>query len=490
MDRRSFLKLGAFVAAGTVVAGCSAETAHRPGAFANRLRVPPLLSPDPDASGVRRFELTLRPGSTELIPGKRADTWGINGDHLGPTLRMRRGDRVAMAVTNRIGEPTTLHWHGMRLPARMDGGPHQTIRPDGTWRPEWTVDQPAATGWYHPHPHEQTARHVYRGLAGMIQIADPEAAAPGLPSEYGVDDIPLILQDKRLDSDGRLVEDFGGTFGLTGDTILVNGTFDPFVEVPAGRTRFRVLNASNARIYFLEFADGREFHVIAGDGGLLPGPVGVRRAVLSPGERLEFVASFTSGEQVVLRSVGERTEAATDIEEGDFDLLKIIATGPRRDESPLPGRLSAAALPEVPPGARVRRMTLTGSEINGKDMDMTRIDEVVPAGAREIWEIHNTTYTHNFHIHEVAFRILEIDGAPPPAYLSGAKDTVYVPKHATVRLAVEFGRHADPAAPYMYHCHILRHEDKGMMGQFVIVAPGTEDRVSRLLPMPGHDHGG
>ncbi|MEV6907331.1 multicopper oxidase domain-containing protein [Amycolatopsis sp. NPDC051071] len=118
------------------------------------------------------------------------------------------------------------------------------------------------------------------------------------------------------------------------------------------------------------------------------------------------------------------------------------------------------------------------------------MDEVVPAGAREIWEIHNETYAHNFHLHEVAFRVLEINSAPPPAYLSGLKDTVYVPKLAKVKLAVEFGHHVDPSVPYMYHCHILRHEDNGMMGQFVIVAPGSEDGVPRRLSMAGHHHGG
>jgi suppressor of ftsI len=139
-----------------------------------------------------------------------------------------------------------------------------------------------------------------------------------------------------------------------------------------------------------------------------------------------------------------------------------------------------------PAGARVRRFSLSGSEINDRDMDLTRIDEVVPAGAREIWELVNTTFAHNFHIHEVAFRIFDVNGAPPPAYQAGPKDTVFIPKHATVRLAVQFGGYPDPLAPYMYHCHLLRHEDKGMMGQFVIVEPGTEESVPRRLPAGQH----
>ena len=117
---------------------------------------------------------------------------------------------------------------------------------------------------------------------------------------------------------------------------------------------------------------------------------------------------------------------------------------------------------------------------------MTRIDEVVPAGAVEIWEIDNTTYAHNFRIHEVSFRTLDIDGAPPPPYQSGPKDTVFLRKKARARLLVRFGEHTDPLTPYMYHCHLLRHEDKGMMGQFVVVEPGTEHLVPRTLPTGRH----
>ncbi|UQS23732.1 MULTISPECIES: multicopper oxidase domain-containing protein [Amycolatopsis] len=135
----------------------------------------------------------------------------------------------------------------------------------------------------------------------------------------------------------------------------------------------------------------------------------------------------------------------------------------------------------------MRRFTLNGHDaINGKEMDLTRIDEVVPAGAVEIWEIENNVYSHNFHIHEVAFQILDTDGAPPPSYATGYKDTVYVPGKSVVRLAVQFGKFTDPTSPYMYHCHILRHEDSGMMGQFVIVEPGTENQVNRAIP--GHPH--
>ena len=454
-------------------------------AFANRLRVPPLLEPVVAADGTKRFSLTMRAGQVELLPGKPTTTWGFNGAFLGPTIRATRGDRVAMRVHNQLGEPSTVHWHGMRLPAVMDGGPHQMIPPGATWSPRWTIDQPAATSWYHPHPHGNTATHVYRGLAGLFLVDDPATAALGLPSAYGVDDVPLILQDKVLDANGVLQEDSHPVWGLMGDQILVNGVYDPFFEVTSTLVRLRILNGSTARMYNVEFADRRRFHVIGSDAGLLAAPVAVDRVQLSPGERLEVLVEFAPRDQVVLRSVA----GDNGIDEGNYELLKFVAADQLKPGPPVPQRLAASRRIEAPAGARERTFKLNGSDaINGREMDMTRIDEVVPAGATEIWQVQNPVYSHNFHIHEVAFRILDIDGKEPPEYLQGPKDTVFIPRKSTVRLAVQFGHHTDPRTPYMYHCHILRHEDEGMMGQFVIVEPGSEASVPRTLPSH-HHHG-
>ncbi|GAA4946997.1 multicopper oxidase family protein [Actinoplanes utahensis] len=489
MKRRSLLSLAVLTGAGAILGGCSADERQSALTFTNRLRIPPPAAPVTDPDGAKRFTLTLQTGSTEFRPGTvTAGTWGVNGSYLGPAVRANRGDRVRMSVVNRLPEATTLHWHGMRLPAKMDGGPHQMIEPGTTWTPEWTVDQPAATSWFHPHPHGKTAMHVYRGLAGLFLIDDPDG--PRLPSAYGVDDIPLIVQDKEIDSDGEL-ETGGvdrGTFGLLGSTILINGTYDPVLPVSTSLVRFRLLNASNTRVYRIGFADGRRFDVIAGDAGLLDRPATVDRVKISPGERVEIVARFFPGETVVLDSRGEPRRTANDIEEDDFHLLEIVAAAQLTPSPAPPATLGGPGRATTPPGARVRRFSLSGSEINGRDMDMSRIDEVVPAGAVEIWEIDNTTYAHNFHIHEVSFRILDIDGSPPPPYQAGPKDTVFLPKNANARLLVHFGPHTDPLTPYMYHCHLLRHEDKGMMGQFVVVGPGTEHLVPRNLPT-GHHHG-
>ena len=447
--------------------------------FENKLRIPPLLEPRVE-DGNAVFDLRLQTGRSELLPGKPAETWGVNGAYLGPTLRAERGEHVELRVRNELPEKTTIHWHGMHLPAAADGGPHQTIEPGETWRPSWEVDQPAATLWYHPHPHGETADHVYRGVAGMFILSDAEADALPLPDEYGVDDIPLIIQDKRLDDDGSL--DFSQSWisptGRLGDKILVNGTYDPYLRISHERVRFRVLNASNARVYNIGFADGRVFELIGTDGGLLEAPRPLNRIQLSPGERAEMVATFEPGERLVLRSF--EAELGTNFFEnrfagGDdsFDLLQIRAARTLVQSREVPERLVAPEQLRANDAVRTRSFELNGTSINGKEMDMGRIDEVVVVDTSEIWEVHNNSGTpHSFHPHDVQFRVLEYAGAPPPPHLGGPKDTVYVPPGDTVRIVVHFSDYTDSRVPYMFHCHVLQHEDRGMMGQFVVVEPG------------------
>jgi suppressor of ftsI len=472
VNRRNFL--AAVGIAGLAVA-CDATDAGGGERSSNRLRIPPVLAPDADPSGVRRFALTLRTGRTEFVRGRPTETWGVNGPYLGPTVRVTRGDRVGFRVTNRLPEESTLHWHGMRLPAVMDGTPHQTIAPGETWSPQWTVEQPAGTLWYHPHPHGTSAHQAYRGVAGLLLVDDEPS---GLPSTYGTDDIPLIIQDRTFDENGALVEAPREDFGILGKEVLLNGTRKPVLTVGTTLVRFRLLNASNARRYHIGFTDDRQFAVVAGDVGLLPTPVTVDRMPLSAGERVEIVVPFTPGETAVLHAFGGKSI----IEAGEFDLLRIVATHNLTHSPPLPNHLPAPPPVTPPANARVRRLDFGDTTaFNGRQMDMNRIDDIVPAGATEIWELTNHNYPHNFHMHEVAFTVLDITGTPPPKPQQGRKDTVHVPQHSVVRLAVEFGQHTNPNVPYMYHCHILQHQDRGMMGQFTIVPPGTESNAPRQL---------
>jgi FtsP/CotA-like multicopper oxidase with cupredoxin domain len=342
----------------------------------------------------------MREGESELRSGTRTSTWGFNGRYLGPTLRATRGETVEMRVTNSLPEPeTTTHWHGMHLPAVADGGPHQVIDHGDTWAPSWTIDQPAATLWYHPHPHERTEEHVYRGLAGMFIIDDPQAAELQLPAAYDVDDIPVIVRDKRFDGDEL--------------------SFDEGVISPIGQLGDEIV---------VELAPGedvvlRSFEPDLGDTGF-------------------FNARFSGGAD-------------------SFDILELRAANQLRESPDLPASLVPRQDGEVPDPEANRRFVLGSRDINDRQIDLGRIDQVARASASETWEVENDSGTpHNFHPHGISFQVLEYDGHPPPPALTGLKDTVFVPPGVTVRLATTAPEYADPDSPYMFHCHLLDHEDR------------------------------
>jgi FtsP/CotA-like multicopper oxidase with cupredoxin domain len=436
------------------------------------------------------FDLTARTGHRTFRAGRTTDTWGFNGDYLGPTLRASAGETVVVNVHNSLSETTTVHWHGMHLPARYDGGPHQPIDPGQTWSPTWTIKQPATTLWYHPHPHGRTEKHVYRGLAGLFIIDDEHEAALDIPRTYGVDDIPLIVQDKRFHDDGSLDESDHRPTGLLGDVVLVNGAVTPHLRVTSQRVRLRLLNASTARIYSFGFSDNRTFALIGTDGGLLAHPYQTNRIQLSPAERAEIVVTMRPGERVALRSCPPDLQTVRDMntEVGgldSFDIMELRATSSLKGSLVVPSTL--VDVPRLDSGAAIadRTFELRGRMINGKKMDMDRIDEVITKDTTEVWEVVNTqVLPHSFHVHDVQFQILSVDGAPPPPQLGGWKDTVYLPPRVPIRLIMHFADYTDRAAPYMYHCHLMFHEDTGMMGQFVVVEPGEHATGT------GSGHGG
>ena len=467
--------------------------------FENRLRIPDQLF-GTMVDGRRQFHLTVAEGSREFLPGKQTPTAGVNGPYLGPTVRLRRGEDVDLIVRNNLDEMTTMHWHGMHVPARMDGTPHQKINPGESWIASFQVNQQAAPLWYHPHPHGTTGRQVYRGVSGFMWIDDENSDALDLPRTYGVDDIPLVIQDRQFGDDGafRFALSQGAVYG---NTMLINGTWSPFLEVEARRIRFRLLNGSNARIYYIGFQDNRVFHQIATDGGFLETPLRTNRVVLAPGERAELLVDFSDGAEAVLKSFPEAGFLETiasffgGIGTGNLQLLKILPRPTNRPSHALPERLNQISRIDASRAAKTRPMVLggpvrggrggrggqLGPPINGKIMDMARIDEVVRLGDTEIWEVTNRGgQPHPFHVHLVQFQILDRNGQPPTGADLGWKDTVLVPTGDVVRIIMPFERYADPRVPYMYHCHIMEHEDNGMMGQFLVVEdPGELSKLTR-----------
>ncbi|MDN3563518.1 multicopper oxidase domain-containing protein [Paeniroseomonas aquatica] len=492
LDRRSLLVGGGLLLSSAcsrqfAIPGSAAET-DRP------LPIPALL--DARQQG-QVIALSAQAGRTSFYPGRPSDTLGYNGSYLGPTLRVHRGDEVKVAVTNRLSADTTVHWHGLLIPGELDGGPHQLIPPGTTWRPNLPVRQPAATLLYHSHVHGLTAEQVYSGLAGMLIVTDQEEQGLGLPSDYGVDDLPLLIQDRQF-QDGRLVMPAGmmtAMQGRRGDTILVNGAPNPLAAVPNRLVRLRLVNGSNARIYDLSFSDGRGFHWIGTEGGLLERSVALRSLTLAPGQRAEILVDFADGRTVSLVTgpdanasmmgmmgstgmMGGRSAAA-----GPTSTMTVLRFAPRAmansgARTSAPDLLVPRVRPDPTKAVRRRRlvlnmgmggmmgagggMTLT---INGKPFDRGRVDERVRLGDVEIWEVSGQMMKHPIHIHGVHFDVLRRDGGRPDLLDQGARDTVLVKE--PVELLIRFDQPAS-TAPFMYHCHVLEHEDNGMMGQFTV----------------------
>jgi blue copper oxidase len=229
-------------------AGTQAETKPETGQSA--LPVPPLLEGE-------NLKLVMEEGSLTLPMGT-SRTMGFNGDYLGPTIRVSNGDKVNMEVQNTLKEDSTVHWHGLHVPAEFDGGPHQIVKAGSTWNPKFRIDQKAATLWYHPHLLGKTAEQVYIGMAGLFYIEDDYSKNLPIPKEYGIDDFPLVLQDRRLDKKGQFTYSPGMhdvMNGYIGNIILVNGAYEPYLDLKKGTYRFRVINGSNSSIFRVKFRD-------------------------------------------------------------------------------------------------------------------------------------------------------------------------------------------------------------------------------------------
>jgi FtsP/CotA-like multicopper oxidase with cupredoxin domain len=477
----------------------------------NRLNIPSQLMPR-EENGEKVFDLKMQEGETEFFSGKKTNTFGFNGTYLGPVIRVHKDDKVRINVTNNLKETTSAHWHGMHLPASMDGGPHQFIKAGESWQPYWTVTNEAATLWYHPHLMGKTGEHVYKGLAGLFIIDDENSDSLNLPKEYGIDDIPLIIQDRKFDSNGQFVYDHDPNSsriidpGVLGDIIIVNGTRAPYVDVPAKLVRLRILNGSNARRYNFGFSDNRKFYQIASDGGFLPAPVERTRMMLAPAERAEIVVdlanttnplTFMSYEVVddvnPIINLFQRIFLPDNDEYQQFKILELRPQAGNFARQEIPHKLNTIKRFDKDSAIKTRQFSLdfNAREINSKKMDHSRVDQIVRKEDLEIWEVRNESISyHPFHIHGVQFQVLDRDRKEPHAYEKGWKDTVIIEPAERVRLIMRFTQFTDPNMPYMFHCHILEHEDMGMMGQFVVV-DDLSDEVkinSPLLNTPLEKH--
>lgn len=460
--------------------------------FTNPMAVPALVTGN-------QFNLTVAPGSKQFYPGLNTNNlFLINGNYLGPTLEFIQHDTVEINVVNNLNEITTMHWHGLHVPAIYDGGPHIEILAGTTWSPRFKVLNKAATYWYHAHTHMLTQNHVTRGMAGFIIVRDNEEAQLNLPRTYGVDDFPIVIQDRRYSPSGNF------QLAALGDSVLINGTVNAYLDLPAQVVRLRLLNGSNARVYNLGFSDNRSFQVIASDGSLIDQPATLNRLTIGNGERYEILLDLTGQQGTSFTLWSYATEMMSDIPGAvqgmgmdnsflngiDFPLFQINVITPTAN----PVTSVPASLINIPPvdttgTARIRFKTLSGQGmvsmgnffIAGQQFDINVINDTIILNDKELWEFVNVSnLAHPMHLHDIQFRILQRNGNPPPLHESGWKDVVLVHSMESVKLSMRFETYSNDTIPYMYHCHNLAHEDMGMMLSFAVIDTSAASSVQEL----------
>ncbi|USR64070.1 multicopper oxidase CueO [Providencia stuartii] len=548
MLRRDFLKLSAITYAASALpiwSRIAVAAENYP-----TLAIPPLL--EPDAQG--NIQLAIKQGTSQFVPGKKTTTWGYNGDLLGPAISLKNGQSVNINIVNQLAEDTTVHWHGLEISGEQDGGPQAIIQPGATRKVNFTIDQSEATCWFHPHTHGKTGYQVAMGLAGLVLIKDENSAKHGLPSHWGVDDIPVILQDKRLKDDGQIdyqLDVMSAAVGWFGDLMLTNGAVYPKHVAPKGWIRLRLLNGCNARSLNISTSDGRKMYVIASDGGLLAEPVGLTELPILMGERFEVLIDASDGRafDLVTLPVGQMGMTIAPFDQ-PLPVLRIETTL-TNGEGKLPPTLAAiSAIPSLA-GLNRRRFHLmmdmrldmqgmmmlrekygaqamgnmgghgammgnmdhgsmmnngtmnhgnmnqgnmgsgnmrggmgngghcgTGTgdldihnanTINGQVFSMTHPAFDAPMNRQEIWVVsgRGDMMLHPFHVHGTRFRILKENGQAVEPHRQGWKDIVKVEGQVS-EILVEFKHPATKEHPYMAHCHLLEHEDTGMMLGFTV----------------------
>ncbi|ENG7700206.1 TPA: multicopper oxidase CueO [Citrobacter freundii] len=542
MQRRDFLKYSVAlgVASALPLWSRSVFAADRPA-----LPIPDLLTADAS----NRIQLIVQAGQSNFA-GKTATTWGYNGNLLGPAVKLNKGQSVTVDIHNQLTEDTTLHWHGLEIPGEVDGGPQGIIPAGGKRSVTFTPDQRAATCWFHPHQHGKTGHQVAMGLAGLVLIEDEEIRKLMLPKQWGIDDVPVIIQDKQFSADGQVdyqLDIMTAAVGWFGDTLLTNGAIYPQHAAPRGWLRLRLLNGCNARSLNIAASDNRPLYVIASDGGLLAEPVKVTELPMLMGERFEVLVDVSDGKafDLVTLPVSQMGMAIAPFDKPHpvmrVQPLLITASGT------LPDTLTS--MPSLPSleGLTVRKLQLSmdpmldmmgmqmlmkkfggqamagmdhgkmmghmnndnmdhgnmnhgnmnhgemgnmqhgnmgnmgnmkhggsfdfhnANRINGQAFDMNKPMFAAAKGQHERWVIsgQGDMMLHPFHIHGTQFRILSENGKAPAAHRAGWKDTVRV-EGGVSEVLVKFDHDAPKEHAYMAHCHLLEHEDTGMMLGFTV----------------------
>ena len=546
LDRRTFLRLSglstSLLATGTLVSLLTACGAVPQ----NQAAVETTVETAANFAADVEFRLRAVEDSVAILPGKASVAWRfvgelVSGDqqslatvpdsYLGPILRVQQGQKVRIRFENELAEASIVHWHGFVIADNMDGHPRHAIAGGEEYLYEFTVKNRAGTYWFHPHAHGRTGPQVYRGMAGLLLVSDPEEAALDLPS--GVYDIPLVIQDRLFDDENQFryfvdeAQGSGGMGGMSGmaghnmgnmdammaqmmgqrgDHILVNGQIDAALAVEARAYRLRLVNGSNSRIYKLAWSDNSPLTAIAIGGGLLAAPMTKPYIILAPGERVDLWADFSAyevGSELRLQSSEfasmEMGDMMMDNDEilpsgAPFDIITIrIEATATEEAAPLPQRL--VEIEQLDPLEAVNtdapyQVELYMDEmvwkLNGRTFELEEVasDERFQLNGLYIWEFVNLPgrgmmadfMAHPMHIHGVQFQVLsrQIDPQYAEAWQTltggiideGWHDTVLVAPGERVQVIMRF---TEPGL-FLYHCHILEHEDGGMMRNFLVEA--------------------
>ena len=465
----------AIVAVVLIAVFASACGGDAEGAGASSVEPRPAVDLNP-AADVVEVKLIAQPARVRYFSGGATDVWGYRDGAArvvtvpGPIIRAKQGDRVIVRFENRLPESTTIHWHGIRVPNMSDGTPttQMEVAPGAEFTYEFNADD-AGTFWYHPHVRGDV--QVEHGLYGMLVVA----GGAEVPVHA---DRAFVLDDVKLEASGPLstkTEALDLMLGRQGNVLLVNGRSDAAVTAQAGaRERWRFVNSANGRYFNLRLP-GRRFKVIAWDGGLVPAPYETDTLLVAPGERYEVIVTLdgAAGETLSLETIHyDRGHNVPD--PGPKTILKVRLGNAAPAIGPLPNAWGEMPALMTTAATATRSLVLSEQEATGPGAeprflinDMTfppplagKSDDV------EIWSVKNDSeMDHPFHLHGMFFQVLDVDGVAPAH--SGWKDTVNIPQKKTLRFAVKYGQ----PGRWMYHCHILEHAERGMMGELHLTNP-------------------
>ncbi len=453
--------LVALLAATVVACGDDTDTEPSPTIDNASLELPRAVDQDP-ADGTFELDLTAAPADITYGDGPSTPAWAYNGSVPGPLIEVAQGDHLRVHFRNDLPDETTIHWHGVRLPAAMDGSVfvQSPVQPGASFEYEFDLKD---SGLFWFHPHVVSDLQVQRGLYGTILVRGENE--PEFDRE-----LVVVLDDIRLLADGSIDEypdDDGITNGREGNTLLFNGQVSPTLRAQPGETlRLRLVNTANGRFFNLKIA-GHQLRVAGTDGGLIPIPYDVDSLPIAPGERYDVFVSLSGdvGDELAITTEPYDRGHGTD-DNPSMPLATLSLEGSKVTGKPLPEDGPAAEL--FAEGGESFAVVLGEAFIGGEQkftingaVSPDVPDVMVPNGETRIIELQNDTeQEHPFHLHGFFFQTIARDGVPVPESERFNKDTIISPMMSTLTLAARF----DEPGMWMYHCHILEHAERGMMG--------------------------